>query len=65
MDFEFEASLPGKENSESIPHMLAHQHYEIKYSQLVIAEEDNLDLFILNEICHMFIQVSNSVLVQS
>ena len=65
MNFEFKINVLKKKSFENISHKLIYQHYEIKYSLLVIITEDNLNLFILNKICHMFIQVLNLVLMQS
>ena len=65
MNFKFEINILKKKSFENISHKLIHQHYEIKYSLLIIIAEDDLNFFILNEICHMFVQVLNLVLMQS
>ena len=65
MNFEFKINVLKKKSFENISHKLIHQHYEIKYSLLIIVAEDDLNFFTLNEICHMFIQILNLVLMQS
>ena len=63
MNFEFEINMLKKKSFENISHKLIYQYYEIKYSLLVIVAEDDLNLFTLNKIYHMFIQVLNLVLM--
>ncbi len=65
MNFEFEINILKKKSFENISYKLIYQYYEIKYSLLVIAAEDDLNFFTLNEIYHMFVQVLNLMLMQS